>query len=1174
MQTDIRARFQAVSGQIQQAETDLLLEAFLMEDQKPNHRAQWELTQKAYYRSLFLRGERMLLWAQLPPQGRWGQGSVFAEDWKKTTETLKTLWYEKDPGSPEFLSDAVDFLSMGDPEARQALIRCLDLRTRLKIRQPSAVSDRVCTELLDMCAWALDDGYRQEVFTLLSNLLEASYRRNGDFPDRHRHIVIRSMFYTVDFDPALTSRIGSRNESLFTGLHTPGASRFYWFYGIALLNTEQSREAARVLDICYRLCMELEGDRSWIGARARTSCLLLRLGPDSGPETEEALWDILRKAESGYFRDTDSTLEPVAALIRSRLLNQRMTQQNMRGLLPELERLLEFCQENETDACNPLLTVRYAENLLSGYYLETGDFLQAAHHATLARDAQPPEGVMVIPSDVLICSNLLKMYTALNDTDRMIELVDHLADLWDTFEDDEYLSSEVTATIMLARNKLGIPYEDQEEMDGDLDFLLRVHQDIQDGTVEVFHNATEDIAYFQWILSMAGSLLDEAELTPEDLQRLEEIMEYFLANPGIYPLSEQKKMSAYGLLAIVHWKMKSPLAPAYTDTFLGYRESLSESNENRIIMQRFAAMIYYTYGIPDRAAEMVSTTLAGVTSAWQKAVAYLNDRKVCQLLHMIQNNFISCAALTLQLHGSQALYERVLQFKDLPALVGRERNRLLRQAPVDPVLRDEIFALQDLLASAQTREEDTQAESIRILQQLLQEKEAAFAAKFPRNLAFTPISFQAVRDKLPRGCAIAEYFLSIRADALGPDFRDTEALVIELFLTVNRNGNPDFIHLTLPRGDGILQDAEDFIQALQKPDDLALAGQKSSLQMRLFRDLIAPAMAHLTGISTLYIAPDATISNLPFEILQDDSFQMLQDRFRILRLVSGRDLLFSDDGSVPSGGALVLGDPDYDASEKGQVSPAVPEPGDDFTRSILDRSSPVAPLPCSGAEVRRIGQKLRCHPVTGKRATKYALEEALPCGLIHLATHGIFDAENESANSLYASCLVFAGFNRFLDRKEIDPVCGNGILTADEISRMNLSGTHLVVLSACQSGMGSAVYRSSQGLISAFSAAGVRWVISHMWHASDLAAAILMDAFYDAHLRQRLDVPEALAWAKEYLRTVTAGELRRQGWPEALEPGANGEMLEKIREIRTAKEKKRFFADEFYWGGFVCHKCK
>lgn len=1174
MQTDIQARFQALSGRIEQAETDLLLEQFLLADQPENRRAQWELTQKSHYRCLFLRGERLLLWAQMPPQGRWGQGSVFTEDWQKITGTLKTLWYETDDRSPEFLSDAVDFLAMRNPEARQALIRCLDLRTRLKIRQPAAVSDRVCTELLDMAAWAMDDGYRQEVFSLLCNLLGASRQRNTEFPDRHRHIVIRSMYYTVDYDPALTCRIGSQNEELFKSLHTRGASRFYWYYGIGLLNTEQTGEGTRILDTCYRLCMELEGDRSWIGARARTSCLLLRLHSDPDPDIEPELWDILRKIESDYYQDIDSTAEQVAALIRSRLLNHHMEHQNLRGLLPELERLLEFCQDAESDAANPFLTVRYAENMLSGYYLETGDFLQAAHHATLARDAIPPEGVMVIPSDVLICSNLLKLYTFLNDTDRMIELMDQLADLWDTFEDDEYLSSEVTATIMLARNKLGIPYDEPEDMEGDLEFLFRVYQDIQEGNIEVFHNATEDIAYFQWILSMVGSLLDEAELTPEDLQCLDGIIGYFLANPEIYPLTAQKQMSAYGLLAIIHRKMRSPLAPAYTDTYLRYRESLSESNESRIIMQRFAALIYYQYGMADRAMELVEETLSCVTTAWHKAVAYLNDRKVCQLLHLIQSNFISCAALTRQLQGNQALYEQVLRFKDLAALVGRERNRLLRQTPVDPVLRDEIFTLQNQLAEAEMKEAGPEGSATKALQELLQEKEAAFAAKFPKNLAFTPISFQAVRDKLPRGCAIAEYFLSLRSEALGPDLIDDDALVMELFLTVNRDGNPDFHHLTLPRAAGILQDTDDFIQALQQPDDLALAGQKSSLQVSLFRELMAPAMDHLMGISTLYIAPDTTISNLPFEILQDDDWQMLQDRFRILRLVSGRDLLFSDDGSVPSGGALVLGDPDYDAGEKKRDCLGSTEPTDDFTRGILDRSKPVAPLPCSGAEVRRIGQQLRCHPVTGKNATKYVLEEALPCGLIHLATHGIFDYESESANSLYASCLVFAGFNQFLEQKKTDPSYGNGILTADEISRMNLSGTHLVVLSACQSGMGSTAYYSSQGLISAFSAAGVRWVISHMWHASDLAAAILMDAFYDAHLRQHLDVPEALAYAKEYLRTVTAGELRRQGWPEALQQGADGEMLNKIREIQTAKDKKRFFADEFYWGGFVCHKCK
>ena len=148
-------------------------------------------------------------------------------------------------------------------------------------------------------------------------------------------------------------------------------------------------------------------------------------------------------------------------------------------------------------------------------------------------------------------------------------------------------------------------------------------------------------------------------------------------------------------------------------------------------------------------------------------------------------------------------------------------------------------------------------------------------------------------------------------------------------------------------------------------------------------------------------------------------------------------------------------------------------------------------------------------------------------------------------------------------------------MTADEISRMDLHQTNLVVMSACQSGLGDTTSGSTQGLMSAFSAAGVRWIVSHMWEASDFATPILMDAFYNAHLNMGLEVPEALQYAKNYLRTATIGELRRNGW---LDIPRNSKLSEKsidaILEMREANDRRKPFADEFFWGGFVVHKSR
>ena len=84
-----------------------------------------------------------------------------------------------------------------------------------------------------------------------------------------------------------------------------------------------------------------------------------------------------------------------------------------------------------------------------------------------------------------------------------------------------------------------------------------------------------------------------------------------------------------------------------------------------------------------------------------------------------------------------------------------------------------------------------------------------------------------------------------------------------------------------------------------------------------------------------------------------------------------------------------------------------------------------------------------------------------------------------------------------------------------------------------------------------------------------------MDAFYYAHLNLCMEVPEALQYAKNYLRGVTVGDLLREGWldiPNDLDLPI--ESQEEILALRNANMRRRPFEDEFYWGGFTVHKSR
>jgi len=231
-------------------------------------------------------------------------------------------------------------------------------------------------------------------------------------------------------------------------------------------------------------------------------------------------------------------------------------------------------------------------------------------------------------------------------------------------------------------------------------------------------------------------------------------------------------------------------------------------------------------------------------------------------------------------------------------------------------------------------------------------------------------------------------------------------------------------------------------------------------------------------------------------------------------------------------------------------------------------------LPFSKVETHRIQNRTGGRVYTGVAATKNVILSAHGYENIHIATHGYFDVESQEI-SMYSSCLAFTGIKNWYRTGVENPVYGNGLLTADEVSRKDLTSTKLVVLSSCLSGMNEVLLGTGfHGMVSAFSAAGVKYVISSLWSANDLATAILMDAFYDYYANGVDEPPAALRKAQEYLQNVTIEELRTQGWFR----GDTYQLLDddsrKFMESLECKNGRwKPFRQEVFWGGFVCCQC-
>ncbi|NQU48392.1 MAG: CHAT domain-containing protein, partial [Planctomycetes bacterium] len=288
---------------------------------------------------------------------------------------------------------------------------------------------------------------------------------------------------------------------------------------------------------------------------------------------------------------------------------------------------------------------------------------------------------------------------------------------------------------------------------------------------------------------------------------------------------------------------------------------------------------------------------------------------------------------------------------------------------------------------------------------------------------------------------------------------------------------------------------------------------------------------------TVFICPDGFLCELPFGILQESDGSFLLEKHRFSYLSDPTSLaLKSPPSAIHEGPLLAVGGVNYFRRDDVVVKEASPI----STRSRVGDSW--SSLPATRDEMQSLRDlhdyilewQSPMTSVEGKAATEERIRAELPGKrYVHIATHGYFepdhlpslllDAVEKQADAQFdeqiqavgllpglLSGLVFAGVNG-----EPDPTRDDGYLSAEEIQHLDLSACDLVVLSACETALGSA--RAGEGLMSlrrAFSVAGAATVVSSLWKVDDKATAQLMKDFY-THL-----------WEKEMSRGVALHEAK------------------------------------------------
>ena len=186
--------------------------------------------------------------------------------------------------------------------------------------------------------------------------------------------------------------------------------------------------------------------------------------------------------------------------------------------------------------------------------------------------------------------------------------------------------------------------------------------------------------------------------------------------------------------------------------------------------------------------------------------------------------------------------------------------------------------------------------------------------------------------------------------------------------------------------------------------------------------------------------------------------------------------------------------------------------------------------------------------------------------LVHIATHGFCLSDVTEANAMQRTGMLLANSENAWKGEDVEPSREDGILTAQEIAGLNLSGNQLTVLSACETALGAITSDGVMGLQRGFKKAGVHALIMSLWPVNDEATEKMMKHFYQ-HLSEGMTPREALRSAQYDLRGFKPEPIEEEDSEEV-----QARKLKFLRQsqVKAANKAKKYpFAHPRYWAAFI-----
>jgi CHAT domain-containing protein/Flp pilus assembly protein TadD len=499
--------------------------------------------------------------------------------------------------------------------------------------------------------------------------------------------------------------------------------------------------------------------------------------------------------------------------------------------------------------------------------------------------------------------------------------------------------------------------------------------------------------------------------------------------------------------------------------------------------------------------------------------------------------------------------------------------------PQDQTLLDHLATARSQLATLQISNgtrlspEAQQAEATRLRAEVerLEGEVSLHSAQFRTQTQ--PITLDAICQAIPVDAALVEIFAYQPFVMKAKSFVEWGTAHYVAYVVRHHETVPQWVEL----GEATTIDAESerLRAALKDPkrtDVQTIARALDERVMRPIRKLLGPTRR-------IFLSPDGSLNLIPFAALVDENGNYLIEKYSITYLTSGRDLLRLQAQAESRSASMVVADPLYDMSVSRHAdnhADQSPPRSDESRRSVDFKRLNYTPLPGT-AEEAAVLSKLwpDARVLTQERATEAALKQVNSPRILHIATHGFFLPDQTQAlstnntlrretfntfgssplpavweNPLLRSGLVLAGV-----KQGQSGVGEDGVLTALEAAGLNLWGTKLVVLSACETGLGGVQKGAGvYGLRRALVLAGSESQVMSLWKVSDVGTRDLMTAYYT-----RLQKGEG--------RT----EALRQVQLEMLSSQMSSAVSDRKRETSDTGQQAaaRDYRHPYYWAAFI-----